>query len=98
MEHFSHRRLRRPHYRRRRYVHRGRHRERRQGNPLALATLLDLAAQGLAILLLNNTEKTGTNVRGRGDWADKASVHYEVRDMTSIVPSGKKHWSDEIPP
>jgi hypothetical protein len=64
---------------------------------LILATLRDLAARGVGLLLLNNTEKTGTDVRGRGEWADRVDVHYEVRDMTGVSPTGRRHWSEEVP-
>jgi hypothetical protein len=55
-----------------------------------LATLLDLAAWGVAILLLNNTTKDGASVRGRGEWMDRVDILYEVRDATGFTPSGKK--------
>jgi hypothetical protein len=63
-----------------------------------LATLLDLAARGVAILLLNNTTKDGSNVRGRGEWIDRVDILYEVRDATGFTPSGKKPWWQELPP
>jgi hypothetical protein len=66
-------------------------------NSEVLATLLDLAHRGVAILLLQNTEKTGTNIRGRGEWADRADIQYEVRDATGFTPSGKRSWWLELP-
>lgn len=62
-----------------------------------LATLQDLATRGVAIVLLQNTEKTGTNVRGRGEWVDRADIFYEVRDATGFTPSGKRPWWLELP-
>src|SRR5262249_28503333 len=64
---------------------------------LILKTLLDLARRGLAIVLLENTEKTGTVKRGRGEWSDRADIIYEVRDATGFVPSGKRPWFQELP-
>jgi hypothetical protein len=66
-------------------------------NSEVLATLLDLAHRDIAILLLQNTEKTGTNIRGRGEWADRADIQYEVRDATGFTPSGKRPWWLELP-
>jgi AAA domain-containing protein len=66
-------------------------------NSEVLATLLDLALRDIAILLLQNTEKTGTNIRGRGEWADRADIQYEVRDATGFIPSGKRPWWLELP-
>jgi hypothetical protein len=63
-----------------------------------LATILDLARKGLAILLLMNVTKDGSNFKGRGDWADRADILYEVRDATGFTPSGKKSWWLELPP
>lgn len=62
-----------------------------------LAALQDLATSGVAIVLLQNTEKTGTNIRGRGEWADRADIQYEVRDATGFIPSGKRPWFVELP-
>lgn len=62
-----------------------------------LATILDLARTGLAILLLQNTTKDGVNIRGRGEWMDRADVVFEVRDATGVSPSGKKAWWQELP-
>jgi hypothetical protein len=63
-----------------------------------LATLLNLARRGLAILLLQNTTKDGSNIKGRGEWADRADIVYEVRDATEFIPSGKRPWWQELPP
>lgn len=62
-----------------------------------LATLRDLAARGVAILLINNTTKDGSTVRGRGEWSDRVDILYEVRDATGFTPSGKKPWWHELP-
>jgi len=63
----------------------------------AIAILLDLARQGPAILLLNNTVKEGKTFRGRGEWADRLDILYEVRDATGYSPSGKKPWWLDLP-
>jgi len=63
-----------------------------------LATIRDLAGQGLALLLLSNATKDGLAYKGRGDWADRADVVYEVRDATEFTPSGSKPWWEELPP
>ena len=63
-----------------------------------LATLLNLARQGLAILLLQNTTKDGSNMKGRGEWADRADIVYEIRDATDFIPSGNLPWWQELPP
>jgi hypothetical protein len=56
-----------------------------------LATLLDLARRGVAMLLLNNATKDGLNFRGRGEWTDRVDIAYEVRDATGFTPSGKRN-------
>jgi len=61
-----------------------------------LATLLDVARKGPAILLLNNTVKLGGYGRGRGEWADRCEIVYEARDATGLKPSGKKRWWQEL--
>jgi hypothetical protein len=48
-------------------------------------------------LLLSNTTKDALNLRGRGEWADRADIIYEVRDATDFIPSGKKPWWQELP-
>jgi AAA domain len=63
-----------------------------------LATLLNLARKGLAILLLQNTTKDGSNIKGRGEWADRADILYELRDATNFTPSGQEDWWQELPP
>jgi len=62
-----------------------------------LATIMDLARQGLAVLLLQNTTKDAANLKGRGEWADRVDILYEVRDATDFTPSGKKPWWQELP-
>lgn len=63
-----------------------------------LATLRDLAARKLAIVILCNTIKSGENVKGRGEWEDRADILYEVRDATGFKPTGGKPWWEELPP
>lgn len=63
----------------------------------ALATLLDLARKGPAVLLLGNTTKSGAHYRGSGAWADRLDLLYELRDATGFSPSGKSDWWHELP-
>jgi hypothetical protein len=63
-----------------------------------LATLLDLARRGIAILLLMNVTKDGLTFRGRGEWAERVDIAYEVRAATGFTPSGKREWWRELPP
>src|SRR5262249_24783166 len=53
-----------------------------------LATVLDLARKGVAVMILNNTTKDGENMRGRGEVSDRVDILYEVRDATGLIPSG----------
>ena len=62
-----------------------------------LATILNLARHGIAVLLLQNVTKDGANLKGRGEWTDRADIVYEVRDATSFQPSGQKPWWQELP-
>jgi bifunctional DNA primase/polymerase-like protein/AAA domain-containing protein len=62
-----------------------------------LATVLDLARKGIAVFILHNTTKDASNMRGRGEVADRLDIIYEVRDATGFVPSGKKAWWEELP-
>jgi hypothetical protein len=62
-----------------------------------LATIVDLARRGPAMLLLMNCTKDALTLKGRGDWADRADIVYEVRDATGFTPSGKKPWWQELP-
>ena len=55
-----------------------------------LATILDLARKGPAILLLTNCTKDAQSLKGRTEWSDRADIVYEVRDATDFTPSGKK--------
>ena len=64
---------------------------------LILARLRDLAAKGVAVLLLHNTTKSGEHYKGRGEWADRLDILYEVRDATGLQPSGQKPWWQELP-
>ena len=64
---------------------------------LILARLRDLAAKGVAVLLLHNTTKGGEHYKGRGEWADRLDILFEVRDATGLQPSGQKPWWQELP-
>lgn len=62
-----------------------------------LATIVDLARKGLAILLLQNATKDGVNFKGREEWADRSDIIYELRDATDFIPQGHKPWWEELP-
>lgn len=64
---------------------------------MILATLRDLAAKGVAILLLTNTTKGAEYFKGRAEWADRIDILYELRDATGLQPSGQKPWWQELP-
>ena len=66
----------------------------------AIAPLLDIAhcAKGPAVLVLGNCIKTGAHSRGCGVIEDRADIVFEVRDATSLRPSGEKPWVEELPP
>jgi hypothetical protein len=66
----------------------------------ALAPLLDVCHRegGPAVLLLDNTVRTGAHSRGSGVIEDRADIVFEVRDATGFSPTGKKHWWEELPP
>jgi hypothetical protein len=51
----------------------------------------------VAVLLLQNTTKDGTSFRGRGEWADRSDIIYEVRDATGFVPSVGDAWWEKLP-
>lgn len=66
---------------------------------LAIAPLLDIARHedGPAVLLLGNTIKSAKHSRGSGVIEDRADIVFEVRDATSLNPTGKKPWIEELP-
>ena len=66
----------------------------------ALAPVLDVCHRenGPAVLLLDNTVRTGAHSRGSGVIEDRADIVYEVRDATGFTPTGKKSWWEELPP
>jgi hypothetical protein len=66
----------------------------------ALAPLLDVCHRegGPAVLLLDNTIRSGSHSRGSGVIEDRADIVYEVRDATGFTPTGKKAWWEELPP
>lgn len=63
----------------------------------ALAALKDLARRGPAILVLDNTVKSGEHYRGRGEKADMVDIFYEVRDCTNWTPSAPDAWWESLP-
>jgi hypothetical protein len=36
-------------------------------------------------------------VKGRGEWADRADIVYDLRDATNFTPSGQEDWWQELP-
>jgi hypothetical protein len=62
-----------------------------------LATLKDLARSGPAILCLDNTNKAGTNYRGRGEKADAVDIVYEARNVTGWTPPHGGDWWEQLP-
>jgi AAA domain-containing protein len=62
-----------------------------------LATLKNLAARDLAILALANTNKAGTNIRGRGEQSDAVDIVYEARNMTGWEPTHGPCWWESLP-
>jgi AAA domain len=62
-----------------------------------LATLKNLAARGLAILALANTNKAGTNIRGRGEQSDAVDIVYEARNLTGWQPDDGPLWWESLP-
>lgn len=63
----------------------------------ALTVLKDLARRGPAILVLDNTIKSGESYRGRGEKADMIDILYEIRDCTNWTPSAPEHWWESLP-
>lgn len=61
-----------------------------------MAVIKDLARQGPSVLLLDNTIKSGVNMRGRGEKADAVDIIYEVRDVTDWTPT-REDWWEELP-
>jgi hypothetical protein len=62
-----------------------------------LATLKDLAHRGPAILVLDNTTKSATSYRGRGEKADAVDILYEARDITGWTPASGDAWWESLP-
>lgn len=63
----------------------------RQGgqNSDALAALLDIVQRGPGALLIANTTKTASSIRGSGILSDRADLIFEVRDATDFKPNPK---------
>jgi hypothetical protein len=63
----------------------------RQGgqNSDALAALLDIVQRGPGALLIANTTKTASSIRGSGILSDRADLVFEVRDATEFKPNPK---------
>jgi hypothetical protein len=63
-----------------------------------LATLKNLAERGLAILALANTNKAGTNIRGRGEQTNSVDIVYEGRNVTGWAPDDDSpYWWESLP-
>ena len=62
-----------------------------------LATLKDLAHRGPAILGLDNTNKAGANIRGRGEKSDAVDIVYECRNVTGWTPTQGGAWWESLP-
>src|SRR5262249_23918678 len=62
-----------------------------------VALLKDLAVRGLAILALANTNKAGTNIRGRGEQMNGVDVIYEARNVTGWTPEDGATWWESLP-
>ena len=63
----------------------------------ALDTLLKVADRGPAVIVLDNTEKTASTYRGRGEKTERVDVFYEVRDITDWTPPQGDQWWRHIP-
>jgi len=69
----------------------------RQGgqNSDALAALLNIVQRGPGALLIANTTKTASSIRGSGILSDRADLVFEVRDATDFKPNPKHEvWWD----
>ncbi len=62
-----------------------------------LAVLNDLARRGPAILALDNTDKSGAGIRGRGEKTDRVDIVYELRNVTNWTPQTKDCWWESLP-
>jgi hypothetical protein len=58
----------------------------------ALASLLEVARRGPAVVVALNVPKDGRNYRGSGVIADRLDVLYEVRDITDHQPASAATW------
>lgn len=64
----------------------------------ALGVLLDLAERGPAILVLMNTTKSGSVVRGSGLLSDRAVVNLELRNVTNMAfDTEADDWYSNLP-
>ncbi len=68
------------------------------GTSRVLAPLLDIARRSAAILLLDNTGKSGAVQRGSGLKRDRADIVCEMRDATGFTPDPRKpFWWHSLP-
>lgn len=64
----------------------------------ALASLLDIARKGPAVMVLANTRRDGAVLRGSGVIQDRADIIFEIRDATGLkLQPGKESWIDSLP-
>jgi hypothetical protein len=63
----------------------------------ALDTLKMIADKGPAVVVLENTNKSGASYRGRGEKVERVDIFYEVRDITDWTPHRKDCWWEDIP-
>ena len=62
-----------------------------------LAILKDLAMRGPAVIGLANTDKAGTNIRGRGEITNAVDIIYECRNITGWTPTEPGDWWEHLP-
>ena len=68
------------------------------GTSRILAPILDVARKNAAVLLLDNTGKSGVVQRGSGIKRDRADIVCEVRDATEVAPTGGEGgWWNSLP-
>jgi AAA domain len=63
----------------------------------ALDTIKRVADRGPAVVVLDNTGKTGTAYRGRGEKVERVDAFYEARDITNWTPPQGEHWWCHLP-
>ena len=66
----------------------------------AIASVLNVVRTegGPGLLSLGNDVKSARHSRGSGVVEDRGDIVYEIRDATEFVPTGARHWTQELPP